>query len=159
MLFRSIENDNAATKAAERKQLGKSTPSNDKPARQSFCPPIFLYNINIKHLVDQLEARIPKIVFKIKNVNRSKSKLYLADVNIHEEMMTILKEKKVNSYSFTPKELRKTSLIIRGLYAGIDASGMKDERLCKVWFQMLWLKCRNSQLLFLLKISLILGFF
>ena len=39
--------------------------------------------------------------------------------------MTILKEKKVNSYSFTPKELRKTSLIIRGLYAGIDASDIE----------------------------------
>ena len=39
--------------------------------------------------------------------------------------MTILKEKKVNSYSFTPKELRKTSLVIRGLYAGIDASDIE----------------------------------
>lgn len=120
-----IQNDNASVKDAERKKHGKST-SNEKPSRPSFCPPIFLYNVNIKHLVDQLEARSPKIIFKIKNVNRVKSKLYLADVAAHEEMMMLLKEKKVNSYSFTPKELRKTSIIIRGLYAGTEICDIED---------------------------------
>ena len=66
--------------------------------------------------MDQLEARAPKIVFKIKNVNRSKSKLYLADNAVHADMMTLLRDKKFNSYSFTPKDLRQMSLIMRGLY-------------------------------------------
>lgn len=120
-----IENDNAATMAANRINANNLTKSDNKPKRSTYCPPIFLYNVNIKHLVDQLEARTPKITFKIKNVNRSKSKLYLADTAVHSEMMALLKEKKVNSYSFTPKELRQTSLIIRGLYCGMEADDIK----------------------------------
>ena len=42
---------------------GKTIPA------KSLCPPIFLYNVDIKRLVDQLEAKTPKIEFKIKNVN------------------------------------------------------------------------------------------
>ena len=71
-------------------------------------------------------ARSPKIVFKIKNVNRSKSKLYLADNAVHAEMMTLLREKKVNSYSFTPKDLRQMSLIMRGLYCASEVDEIKS---------------------------------
>lgn len=92
---------------------------------KSFCPPIFLYNVNIKHLIQQLEAKSPKIFFKIKNVNKQKSKLYLSDVTVHTEMMTILKEKKIKSYTFTPKELKQISLVLRGLYHETDADEIK----------------------------------
>lgn len=85
-------------------------------ARKQFCTPIILYNVNVKHLVDQLEARATKIDFKIKNINRRKSKLFFSDLNVYKEMMALLKEKKINSYSFTPKELRQLSFVIRGLY-------------------------------------------
>ena len=70
--------------------------------------------------MDQLEAKTPKIEFKIKNVNRSKSKIYFTDISAHTEMMTLLREKNTNSYSFTPKEMRQTSLILRGLYSGCE---------------------------------------
>ncbi|XP_075154204.1 uncharacterized protein LOC142227600 [Haematobia irritans] len=49
--------------------------------RQKFCPPIFLFDQNINSLVAQLEAREPKI-FKIKNVNRRKSKIFFADTAV-----------------------------------------------------------------------------
>lgn len=91
----------------------------------SFCPPIFLYNVNIKHLVEQLEAKTPKIVFKIKNVNKHKSKLYLSDVAVHSEMMSILREKKINAFTFTPKELKQMSLVLRGLYHTTEAEDVK----------------------------------
>ena len=63
-----------------------------------FCPPIFLYDVNIKGLSEQLEAKTPKIHFKIKNVNKHKSKLYISDVSVHAEMMSILREKNIKSY-------------------------------------------------------------
>ena len=58
-------------------------------AGKMFCPPIFLYDVNIKGLSEQLEAKTPKIHFKIKNVNKHKSKLYISDVSVHAEMMSI----------------------------------------------------------------------
>lgn len=90
------------------------------------CPPIILYNINIKHLVDQLETREPKVSFKIKNVNKSKSKLFIEDMESYSWMMALLKEKKINSYSFTPKDQRQVSLILRGLYYLSDLTDIKS---------------------------------
>lgn len=93
--------------------------------RRTFCPPIFLYNVNITHLVAQLEAKSPKIIYKIKNVNKQKSKLYISDPDVHSEMMTLLREKKVKSYSFTPKEFKQISMVLRGLYYKTDTQEIK----------------------------------
>lgn len=118
-----IENDNAAPRAAQRDKAESPAQTSNRPSRKNYCPPIFMYNVNIAHLVNQLEART--VDFKIKNVNRHKSKLYFSDALVHTEMMSLLKEKKVNSYSFTPKELRQTSLIIRGLYSKTEIDEIK----------------------------------
>ncbi|KAI8115023.1 Nucleic-acid-binding protein from transposon X-element [Lucilia cuprina] len=95
-------------------------------AKRKFCPPIFLFDQNIKALAAQLEARTPKIHFKIKNVNRRKSKIYFSDAAVHSEMMAILREKKINSYSFTPKELKQISLVLRGLDFRTSAEEIKE---------------------------------
>lgn len=97
------------------------------PTRRSYCPPIFLYNVNVKLLVDQLGERTPPITFQIRNVNKNKCKLFLADPLIHADMMRLLKEKKIPAYSFTPRELRQTSLVLRGLYHGSEVSDLKKE--------------------------------
>lgn len=124
--FQNTSNDNGGIK---KKMAGVNSGTVDKDAtatRQTFCPPIFLYNVNITHLVSQLEAKSPKIIYKIKNVNKQKSKLYIADTVVHTEMMTLLREKKIKSYSFTPKELKQTSLVLRGLYYKTDLDDIKS---------------------------------
>lgn len=93
--------------------------------KNSFCPPIFIYNVNIKHLVAQLEAKTPKINFKIKNISKEKSKIYFADAMVHANMMALLRESGVQSYSFTPKEFKQMSLILRGLCYGLDPEEVK----------------------------------
>lgn len=42
-------------------------------------------------------------------------------------MMAILKAKNIHSYSFTPKELKQESLILRGLYINSDTDEIKAE--------------------------------
>ena len=64
-------------------------------------------------------------MLKIKNVNKHKSKLYLSDVAVHSEMMSILREKKINAFTFTPKELKQMSLVLRGLYHTTEAEDVK----------------------------------
>lgn len=91
----------------------------------SFCPPIFLFNVNIKHLVDQLNEK--KVIFKIVNKNKHKSKLYLKDAAAHSEMMQLLRERKIESYSYTPKELKRTNVVLRGLYFKTDLNEIKNE--------------------------------
>lgn len=110
---------------AKAKTTASGTKKVPGPAGNAFCPPIFLYNVNIKHLVEQLESKNPKIVFKIKNVNKHKSKLYLSDVSVHTEMLSLLREKKISAYTFTPKELKQMSLVIRGLYHSSEVEEIK----------------------------------
>lgn len=104
-----------------------NTSEKQPPTRKAFCPPIFLHNVNVKLLVEQLGARTPPITFKIRNVSRNKSKLFFADPLIHADMMRLLKEKQISAYSFTPMEFRQTSLIMRGLYHGCEVSEIKEE--------------------------------
>lgn len=108
-------------------KVNTTATSEKPPPSRTFCPPIFLYNVNVKHLVDQLGERTPPISFKIRNVNQNKSKLFLADPLVHADMMRLLKEKQIPAYSFTPKELRQTSLILRGLYHCCEVSDIKDD--------------------------------
>lgn len=94
--------------------------------RRSFCPPIFLFNVkDLKTLIDQLKAR--NVVFRIVNKSKYKSKLYLQDPVAHSEMMTLLRNKKIESYSFTPKEMRKKSIVVRGLHHNMDVEAVKAE--------------------------------
>lgn len=90
--------------------------------KRDYCPPIFLYKVNVKNLVDQLNSRQEKIDFKVKNTSKYKSKLYLRDPIVHGEMMALLREKGIESYSFTPKEYRLVNLVLRGLHflTGVD---------------------------------------
>lgn len=90
----------------------------EKVMGRTFAPQIFLYNVNNWKKKNQID-------FKIKNVNNHKSKLYLSDVAVHEEMMNILREKKINSYSLTPKEHKQISLVLRGLYFKSEPEDIK----------------------------------
>lgn len=92
-----------------------------------WCPPIIVYNVNIKALVDTLKSTIPEFSFKVKNVNKSKSKLYFSDPKVHTSMMAILRTKNIHSYSFTPKELKQQSLILRGLATDTEVEAIKRE--------------------------------
>ncbi|GBP11821.1 Nucleic-acid-binding protein from transposon X-element [Eumeta japonica] len=84
-----------------------------------------LENVNVKSLIDQLNAK--KIEFKIKNQTQSKSKLYLKDAVVHSEMRELLRKKGVSSYTYTPKEFKRSSVICRGLYHKSDISEIKSE--------------------------------
>lgn len=99
----------------------------DKVRTVSWCPPIFIFNVNIKTLIDQLQAKIPTNTFKIKNINKNKSKIYFSDATVHAEMMALLRMKNIHSYSFTPKELKQESLIIRGLCCDSEPETIKAE--------------------------------
>lgn len=112
------------------KAISDQLPTNKtvKPsAKKSFCPPIFLFNVNVKNLIDQLTSRNPPVSFKIKNVTKDKSKLFFSDPKIHMEMMRILREKKITAYSYTPMEFKQESFILRGLYHGSVEEEITEE--------------------------------
>ncbi|XP_058983356.1 uncharacterized protein LOC101889084 isoform X4 [Musca domestica] len=110
---------------SRKERPAKKSPNNVEP-KNKFCPPIFIYDQDINLLAKQLEERVPAGSFIIKNVNKHKSKLYFNDASLHSEMMAILRENKVKSYSFTPTELKQISLVLRGLHCGSSVIEVKD---------------------------------
>ncbi|KAI8114689.1 Nucleic-acid-binding protein from transposon X-element [Lucilia cuprina] len=93
--------------------------------KNSFCPPIFLENVNVKSLIDQLISK--NVEFKIKNQSKYKTKLYFKDSSAHTEMMQLLKEKDIPSYTYTPKEHKRQSVVCRGLYYKSEINDIKSE--------------------------------
>lgn len=118
-----IECDSLNTNNIENIDVNASkTPRAEKKlsAKNSFCPPIFLRNVNVKSLIDQLKAK--NVIFKFQNKSKFKSKLFLQDASTHAEMMELLRKNNVDSYSYTPSEFKRESIVCRGLYhkTGVD---------------------------------------
>lgn len=97
-------------------------------SEQKFCPPIILYHANIKKLIDDLKNSLPDLQVKIININRSKSKLFVNDVEAHSRLLNMLREvKDVEAHSYTPKELKRVNLILRGLNSQYNVDEIKAE--------------------------------
>lgn len=116
-----------ATQPAQADKGNNNNNDNNSGQKPKWCPPIFLFNVNIKTLVDSLRKTIPTFSFKVKNINKNKSKIFFADSSVHSSMMAILREKGVHSYSFTPKELKQPSFVLRGLIADTGIEEIKAE--------------------------------
>ena len=89
--------------------------------KANYLNPIFLYNVNINHPCEQFDTKTLKMTFKVKTVNRYKSKLYLSNENVHTEMMSLLKEKIINSYSFTSKKLKQFGTEAKEIISALDS--------------------------------------
>lgn len=99
--------------------------SSSTTKKETFCPPIFLFNVNIPHLIQQLNAK--NIGYKIVNKNKWKSKLYLNKSSIHSEMMAVLRKGNIESYSYTPKDMKRVSIVLRGLHYKTELDEIKTE--------------------------------
>lgn len=125
-LLADLEIENVEIKESVKNPVGINNGKGNVVKKNSFCPPIFIRNVNIKRLVDQLNSKSPKIDFKIKNVSKEKSKIYFSDVTVHASMMALLKANSVTSHSFTPDEFKQMSFVLRGLCYGLEPAEIKD---------------------------------
>uniref|UniRef100_A0A0K8V3M5 Nucleic-acid-binding protein from transposon X-element n=1 Tax=Bactrocera latifrons TaxID=174628 RepID=A0A0K8V3M5_BACLA len=125
--------ENTEEKSTENLNANKHSKatSQQRAAKQQkvaeYCQPIFLFNIDVKNLIDQLKLKYPQVEFKVINKSKYKSKLLIKDLDIYLQMMAQLKAKKVDSYSMTPKQLKVASVILRGLHYNMSADEIKQE--------------------------------
>ena len=92
----------------------------------NWCPSIIVCCVNIKTLVDTLKSTIPDFSFKLKNVNKFKSKLYLSDPKVHTSMMAILRTKNIHYFSFTRKEHKQQLFILRAWLLMLKSRQLKE---------------------------------
>lgn len=85
-------------------------------------PPIVAFNLDHKQCID----RFPKIIgnsnFTINKVSATCSHIKLDTLPDYRKIMDTLKEDKACFHTFTPKDERKTGLILRNLCASFDAN-------------------------------------
>ncbi|GBP93969.1 Nucleic-acid-binding protein from transposon X-element [Eumeta japonica] len=118
-------NDTAVIRNRETNCTQNTQTQTQHSARNSYCPPIIMENVNVRSLVGQLKSK--NVQFKIKNKSQYKSKLYFKELSAHLEMVELLKQKQISAHSFTPRELKRQSVICRGLYFKSDINEIKME--------------------------------
>lgn len=79
----------------------------------------FYTTLNVKYLVDTH--------FKIINTNKNKCELYFEDAKAYSEMLQLLMEKQISSYSYTAEDVNHKSLVLRELFYGTDIADIKKE--------------------------------
>ena len=106
---RNIKDTPNVSNKRKRQRVDSTIPAmsvdiSDLSRRLADHVPLDKNKFGILSFLADIDSTIPEFSFKVKNVNKSKSKLYFSDPKVHTSMMAILRTKNIHSYSFTPKE-------------------------------------------------------
>jgi hypothetical protein len=103
-----------------KQNVQKATSQNNQDAK--FCPPIILYKTNIQDILESLGKDLNINDYKIINVNRNKSKLYVKDPAIQDLIMNKIRESDgdVEAHTHTDISQREVNLILRGIHFTCD---------------------------------------
>lgn len=114
---------NIKTCATSKPSLSNQKSVSSPKLKKSYCPQIFLFDVDVQVLVDELKSK--NTPYKIINISNTKSKLYFEDYKAHSEMTQLLKDKNIPSYTYTPKELKRNNMVLRGLYYKTNTDALK----------------------------------
>lgn len=102
----------------------------DKPNKDSQkkekIPPIVAYNINAKEVIDKLNTAVGKEHFSLRKINRNVTHIITSTINSFINAMNIIKQGKTNYYTYTPKELKQTTVLMKGVDSSYDEDDIKS---------------------------------
>ena len=102
--------DNAATK---------------KTIRQ---PPVYTISTNINSLINTITATdTPKSTFLIKEISKENHIIYTQSAVHYKAITDVLLEKKIQYFTYTPKELKPKSILLKGIRGNFDIEEIKQE--------------------------------
>lgn len=101
--------------------------NNNKPKK---VPPINIFDVQPNELINFLKNGIKVIDFKIKEFSSKKISLFLSSMTDYIRVKAYLEKTKTKFFTFTPKELKTKTYLLKGLSADTDPIHVYDE-LCK----------------------------
>jgi len=90
------------------------------PTRQSKSdlkkkpPPINIFYQDPRDTLRLIKETLGNMTFHIKRINEYKHILYINDIDNYNKIKKLLKETNTNFYSFTPKEEKNLTFILKG---------------------------------------------
>lgn len=87
---------------------------------KEIVPVIKAYNLNIKIVNECLISTLGKNNFEIKNINKNLSHIFTKTNVLHKKTLKILSDLKNQYYTYTSKEMKPVSLLLKGIHASYD---------------------------------------
>jgi len=78
-------------------------------------PPINIFHQDPRDTLKLIKETLGNVTFHIKRINEDKHTLYINDIDNYNKTKNLLKETNTNFYSFTPKEEKNLTFILKGL--------------------------------------------
>jgi hypothetical protein len=96
--------------------------------KAKYCPPIVMYNTSVKDITQSLGNNVDLSDYKVVNVNRTKSKLYVKDPSVQKLIIDKIRESdEIEGHSHTDLSNRDVNLILRGVHFSFDEKEIYDE--------------------------------
>ena len=99
---------------------------NTENNKNEKVPPINIFDIGTKQLIDFIKDCLKIEKFKIKETKQQKT-LFMTSLADYIKVRAYLEKSKTKFYTFTPKSLKTKSYLLKGLEADIDTNEILEE--------------------------------
>ncbi|CAL7937378.1 unnamed protein product [Xylocopa violacea] len=93
--------------------------------RNSKPPPVIIYNTNCKNTITILQTQIKD--FYLKKINETKHIVYANNSDNYKKVIEILRNKKIEFFTYTPKQTKRNTVLLKNLEGDFDAKVILDE--------------------------------
>lgn len=128
------EDDNRYQALSEEEDMETEVPGqarallNSNSRKADRQPPIYNINSNINSLISKITAlTIPKSAFLIKEVDRDNHIVYTNSAEHYKAVSDMLLENKVQYFTYTPKNLKPKSILLKGVRGDFNLDFIKQE--------------------------------
>ena len=96
-------------------------------SKETRPPPINTYNVNIKKIIEVLKNNVNANHYNIKNNIDNNHIIYTSNLESYNKIKQKLTDSAIKFYTYTPKNLQKKNLVLKGLNSAYDPKEILDE--------------------------------
>lgn len=88
-------------------------------------PPIIVFNVENKSLIEALSVVLEKNVFRVQIINANRSHILTSNMMDYKKVLEFLKHRNANSFSYPPKESKPSNYVVKGIDRSYDNEDVK----------------------------------
>lgn len=140
----NTENRNSTEIQTKHKNLNNNTNNSDNlikvqnNKKRTYCPPIIVPNLNTKEFKNMVKDNSNDANYSVK-IGRHSNIIKCDNIDSHKTIIKILKEKEIDSHTYTLKENKKQTILMRGVHHTYTPDEIKED----IKFQLPNLKISN----------------